>query len=133
MSQRDPEDLAFLSLAALTAGYGAGNFSPVEVVEAAIARAGALEHRLNAFAWLDRDGAGAAAAASEARWQAGNALGPLDGVPLTVKDLTAVRGMPLRQIQDALLTAGIPARLELGRPFAQRRRLARRPSSNLRR
>ena len=97
MNPGDAEAFAFLSPTELTAGFSAGRISPAEVTEAALARAEALQPRLNAFAWLDGDGARAAAAKAEARWQAGEALGPLDGVPLTIKDLTAVRGLPLRR------------------------------------
>ena len=42
---------------------------------------------------MDREGALSAAAASEKRWLVGAALGPLDGVPLTVKDNIPVRGL----------------------------------------
>jgi aspartyl-tRNA(Asn)/glutamyl-tRNA(Gln) amidotransferase subunit A len=97
MNPGDTEDFAFLSPTELTAGFSAGRISPAEVTKAALARAEALQPRLNAFAWLDAEGARAAAAKAEARWQAGEALGPLDGVPLTIKDLTAVRGLPMRR------------------------------------
>ncbi len=50
--------------------------------------------RLNAFCVVDRDGALAAARASEVRWQRGEPLGPLDGVPVTIKDLVLMRGFP---------------------------------------
>ncbi|MCF3933701.1 amidase [Acuticoccus sp. M5D2P5] len=48
----------------------------------------------NAFSHVDAEGALAAASASEARWQAGRPIGPLDGVPVTIKDLTLTRGLP---------------------------------------
>jgi aspartyl-tRNA(Asn)/glutamyl-tRNA(Gln) amidotransferase subunit A len=52
-----------------------------------------INPRINAVVTLDRQGARAAAEASEKRWRARAALGPLDGVPLTVKDNIPVRGM----------------------------------------
>ncbi len=47
---------------------------------------------LNALVAVDPEGAERAAAASAARWRAGRPLGPLDGVPLTVKDSLNVAG-----------------------------------------
>jgi aspartyl-tRNA(Asn)/glutamyl-tRNA(Gln) amidotransferase subunit A len=48
---------------------------------------------LNAFLTLDRDGALASAKAADARRQAGQVLGPLDGVPLAVKDIFCTKGV----------------------------------------
>ena len=55
--------------------------SPVEALEAILARIARLNPRLNAIVALDEAGARAAARASEARWRAGTPLSPLDGVP----------------------------------------------------
>jgi aspartyl-tRNA(Asn)/glutamyl-tRNA(Gln) amidotransferase subunit A len=48
---------------------------------------------LNAFLTLDRDGALASAKAADARRKAGQVLGPLDGVPLAVKDIFCTKGV----------------------------------------
>jgi aspartyl-tRNA(Asn)/glutamyl-tRNA(Gln) amidotransferase subunit A len=53
-----------------------------------------LQPKLNAFCIVDRDGALAAARQSEERWRRGEPMGPLDGVPATVKDLMLMRGFP---------------------------------------
>ena len=58
-----------------------------------LARTAQTNTSLNAIVTLDEEGARTAATASEKRWHAGNARGPLDGVPLTVKDNINVRGM----------------------------------------
>ncbi|HVF63877.1 MAG TPA: amidase [Casimicrobiaceae bacterium] len=88
-----PNDLCRLSAAALGEGYTRGVFSPVDVVEAVLARINEVNERLNAIVTLDATGARAAARASERRWREGHARGPLDGVPLTIKDNLNVRGL----------------------------------------
>src|SRR5437879_10221170 len=83
-----------LSAHALLHAYRAGELSPVEVTQAALARIDAWEKKINAMYVIDADGAGAQAAASETRWRAGAPLSALDGVPVTIKDNIAVRGLP---------------------------------------
>jgi Asp-tRNA(Asn)/Glu-tRNA(Gln) amidotransferase A subunit family amidase len=87
-------DLHDLTAHDLWMGYRTGRISPVEATKAALARIAAWEPRLNAMYITDTDGALAAAKASEKRWKAGAALGPLDGVPITIKDNIATRGWP---------------------------------------
>ncbi len=90
-------EIAFTSALDLAAHYRAKTLSPVEVAEALLARLDALQPKLNAFCVVDRDGAMAAARMSEQRWQAGQPLGPLDGVPATIKELVLMRGFPTRR------------------------------------
>jgi aspartyl-tRNA(Asn)/glutamyl-tRNA(Gln) amidotransferase subunit A len=89
-----PTRLADLTATRLTAGYAAGEFSPVEVTRAVLARAEAAQARTNAFVRIDADEALAAAGESARRWRAGLPAGPVDGVPVTVKDLLLTRGTP---------------------------------------
>jgi Asp-tRNA(Asn)/Glu-tRNA(Gln) amidotransferase A subunit family amidase len=70
--------------------------SPVDVVDAALARLDETEPALNAFVAVDRDGARRAAHAAEAAVMRGDALGPLHGVPVSVKDLIDVADLPAR-------------------------------------
>jgi aspartyl-tRNA(Asn)/glutamyl-tRNA(Gln) amidotransferase subunit A len=77
----------------LGALYAAQATTPLAVLEAVLARIAAVNPGLNAIVTLDAAGARAAAEASTARWAAGEALGPLDGVPITVKDNLHVGGM----------------------------------------
>jgi aspartyl-tRNA(Asn)/glutamyl-tRNA(Gln) amidotransferase subunit A len=90
-------EIAFASALDLAGLYRAKALSPVEAVEALFARLDALQPRLNAFCVVDRDGALGAARAAERRWREGEPLGPLDGVPATIKDLVPMRGFPTRR------------------------------------
>ena len=62
-----------------------------------LARVAACEPRLNAFVALDAERARAAARAAEAAVTRGETLGPLHGVPVTIKDIQAVEGLPTRR------------------------------------
>src|SRR5262245_11266265 len=88
--------LTWLSASQISTLYRRRALSPVDVVEAMLARAEALQPHLNAFVLLDAEGARAAAKASEARWLRGAPLSPFDGVPTTIKDTTPVKGWPTR-------------------------------------
>ena len=83
----------------LTAGelrraYSARKLSPVEVVEALAARREALAGPLNAYVAHDVERERAAAKEAERRFGAGEAVGPLDGVPIAVKDLIDTAELP---------------------------------------
>ncbi|GAA4552379.1 amidase [Amycolatopsis samaneae] len=86
-------DLAQWTAGQLGAAYASGDLSPVEATWAAL-QAVDTYHDLHAFAHVDREGAIEQATASEQRWREGRALGPLDGVPASIKDLFLTRGMP---------------------------------------
>jgi len=73
----------------------AGEVSAVDAVRASLDRAAATEPALNAFVALRADDALRAARHADARRASGAPLGPLHGVPVSVKDLVAVAGMPL--------------------------------------
>lgn len=90
-------DIAYASAERLGELYRRKALSPVEAATALFARIEALEQKLNAFVLIDREGALAAARAAEARFAKGEALGPLDGVPATIKDLVMMRGHPSRR------------------------------------
>ena len=91
------DDIAYLSALNLRDRYRAKSLSPVEVATALLDRIEALRPKLNAFIVVDRDGALAAARASQERWRHGTPQGDLDGVPVTIKDLLWLRGFPTRR------------------------------------
>lgn len=82
-----------LDAARLVAGYADGSLSPVEVLSAVLDRLAAVDGRINAFRETDAEAALLAARQAERRWRDRAPLGPLDGVPVSVKDLTPVAGM----------------------------------------
>lgn len=89
-------DMNWLSANEMSAGFRSGELSPVEVLECSLARIETLDGRLNAMAHVSPQSARNEAEASAQRWKSGKPLGPLDGVPVAVKDLIPVAGMPLR-------------------------------------
>ncbi|MFD0684650.1 amidase [Actinomadura fibrosa] len=87
-------DAADLTATALLAAYRDGSLSPVEAAEAVLARIDRDDPKINAFCLVDAEGALAAARASAERWRRGATLGPLDGVPVSIKDVLLTRGWP---------------------------------------
>lgn len=87
-------DLADASAFELGRLYAAHTASPLEATQAVLARITRLNPLLNAFCLVDEAAALDAARASTQRWQAKTALGPLDGVPVSIKDLVLTRGWP---------------------------------------
>ena len=90
-----PSELTFQPATELAALLAARKASSVELTTAFIARAKAVEDRLHAFNSFDEAGALAQARAADARRAAGQARGPLDGIPIGFKDVIAVEGQPL--------------------------------------
>ena len=84
-----------LSAVDLIAGYRARQFSPSEVLEDVLAHVAVWEPHIKALYAFDPDGARAAAKASTERWQKGEPMGALDGVPVTIKDNIATKGVPV--------------------------------------
>jgi len=81
------DDLAYASAAEIARRIGAKEVSPVEVMDATLARIEARNPSLNALIFLDPDGARENAKAAEAAVMRGDPLGPLHGVPAAIKDL----------------------------------------------
>jgi aspartyl-tRNA(Asn)/glutamyl-tRNA(Gln) amidotransferase subunit A len=89
MSAQD--DLCWLSALELAAQIRAKKISPVEVVDAVLARIERVNPILNAFCTLTADEARDAAQAAEVSVMTGEELGPLHGVPVSIKDLLFTR------------------------------------------
>jgi aspartyl-tRNA(Asn)/glutamyl-tRNA(Gln) amidotransferase subunit A len=83
-----------LNAAELVEGYRGGAFTPVDALEACLARVAHCQPLLNAFVYLGHDSAMADARESSKRWAANAPLGPLDGVPVSVKDNLHVAAWP---------------------------------------
>jgi aspartyl-tRNA(Asn)/glutamyl-tRNA(Gln) amidotransferase subunit A len=89
-------DPAFLSARELLAAFRARTLSPVEALDAVLARLAADNPTLNAFHLVDAEMGHAMARASEARWMKEAPIGALDGVPVPIKDTNAAKGWPFR-------------------------------------
>ena len=83
-----------LSLLDLSERLASRAVSSREAVDAALARVEAVDGRVRAFLHVDAANACAAADAADARAAAGQRRGPLDGVPIALKDIFATRGVP---------------------------------------
>jgi Asp-tRNA(Asn)/Glu-tRNA(Gln) amidotransferase A subunit family amidase len=88
------DKIIYRTIAELTAGIREKRFSPVEVVDAHLERIALLQPKLNAFVHLDAEGARFRARAAEAAVLRGENLGPLHGVPLTIKSCMDAAGWP---------------------------------------
>lgn len=86
----------FLTVDELGHRYAQGELTPTAVALLHLQRIARLEPALNAFQLIDAEGALKAAADSTARWQAGQPIGPLDGVTVTIKDNVDIAGLPTR-------------------------------------
>lgn len=86
--------LHWLTAAQAAREFAAHRLSPVELVQALLDRTSAIDPKINAYIRLDAEGALAAAHAAEAEIAAGRIRGPLHGVPVGVKDIFDVAGLP---------------------------------------
>lgn len=86
-------DLCYTPATELSRRYRAKELSPVEVTDAILARIERLNPTLNAFLTVTADHARQLARASEARFQKGAPIGPMDGVPYSIKDLEPTAGI----------------------------------------
>jgi aspartyl-tRNA(Asn)/glutamyl-tRNA(Gln) amidotransferase subunit A len=85
--------LAALTIDALAARFRAGEATPSDAARDYLARIEALDPSIRAFMTVTRDVALAQAAEADARFKAGAPRGPLDGVPIALKDLFCTRGI----------------------------------------
>ena len=88
-------ELHYRTIADLAAQLAAKELSSVDLMRSVITRTRAVEPRVHAFNSCDEADALAQAAASDARRAVGQPLGPLDGIPIALKDVIAVAGQPL--------------------------------------
>ena len=90
-------DVCYLQASEIAAQIRAGALSPIDVVESVIARIEAVEPRVNAFSTLMLEEARAAAGSLAQRIAHDETVGPLAGVPVTIKDLTEMAGVATKR------------------------------------
>ena len=99
------DDLCSLAVGRLAEGYRSHIFTPSEVVDAVLDRIEELNPRLNAYLTVLGESARASARAATSQFEAGVDLGPLQGIPFSVKDNIASTGTRTtaasRVLQDA--------------------------------
>jgi Asp-tRNA(Asn)/Glu-tRNA(Gln) amidotransferase A subunit family amidase len=86
-------ELTFLSAVSMAEQVRLKKLSPVELVSAHLARIERLNPRINAFVQVDAEGARRQARAAEDAVARGEKLGPLHGVPLSIKSSIEVEGL----------------------------------------
>ncbi len=91
---RQMTDLHWMTAAAAAHAIAIRELSPVELTRALLERIERLDPKLNVFIRLDADAAMAAAKAAEQEIVAGRPRGPLHGVPVGIKDIIDVAGLP---------------------------------------
>lgn len=98
------DQLHYLQLTELSALIQAGEISPVEATEAQLARVAALDGDLGSYAVVLAESAREQASHAQAEIASGRWRGPLHGVPVALKDLVDLAGVPTR--------AGMPLRAD---------------------
>ena len=102
----DPTDLGVIGAAA---AIRSGALTSTDLVDACLARIAATDADVRAWVVVDADGARAAATACDEAVTAGRPLGALHGVPIGIKDIIDVAGLPTRAGAAAFAHA-VPAR-----------------------
>lgn len=99
-------EVAMMSAVDLADAYSRRDLSPVDATAAALAQIAHHDPVVNAFCLVDADRALAQARKSEARWADGRTRGPLDGVPVSVKDMFLTAGWPTVRGSKVIDSAG---------------------------
>jgi Asp-tRNA(Asn)/Glu-tRNA(Gln) amidotransferase A subunit family amidase len=90
----DPAAPLLAPYTARAARFRDGSDTPRAFLEERLEVIAAAEPSVRAFVLVDPAGARAAADASSARWKAGRPIGPVDGIPVAVKDMIETRDLP---------------------------------------
>ena len=112
------EDLLALPLAEMAAMLRDRRLGAVALTEAYLDRITSANGEINALLHVDPAGALAAARDSDRRYAKGSPAGPLDGLPLVVKDNIEVAGLPVTNgmavVHQSVCDAVVAARLRAG-------------------
>jgi Asp-tRNA(Asn)/Glu-tRNA(Gln) amidotransferase A subunit family amidase len=94
MAGYDPREFQALTFHDAVPKFRDGSDTPRAYLERCLATIAVREPVVKAYAALNADGARAAADASTVRWRAGKPLSPIDGLPISIKDLLETNDMP---------------------------------------
>ncbi|MEL7204101.1 MAG: amidase family protein, partial [Pseudomonadota bacterium] len=89
------DDLLYLTATEALQRFADKSLSPLELLDAQIARAEATAKTVNAFTYTHFDEARDLAKAAEARWAKSEPMGCLDGLPVAIKDESYIADNPL--------------------------------------
>ncbi len=89
----DGQDVGYIGIGEAAVALGNGELSSLELTEAVLARIERLNPTLNAYTLVMADSARADARAADSRAAAGRRLGPLDGLPIAIKDVIDTAGV----------------------------------------
>lgn len=87
------EELCFMPATEMAAAIKQKKISPVEVIDAILNRIEKINPKINAYVTLTAEAARSAAKAAEDAVMKRKALGPLHGVPVSIKDLVFTKGI----------------------------------------
>ncbi|MFN3148435.1 amidase [Bremerella sp.] len=118
MSQQTTQ-IADMTAGEMTAGFASGEFTPIEATQACLDRIHKYNDKVNAYNILNEELTLEAAGRATQRWQLGTPLGPIDGVPVAVKDIFMTKGWPNRK--GSTLTSEEPLRVDAPAIAALRR------------
>lgn len=109
MPSYHPKTFAGLTWHGAVSGFRSGADTPRAYLERCLAVIAAKEEELRAFVVFDPDFGRQHADDSSARWQAGQPLSPIDGMPIGIKDLIETRDFPT-QMGCAAYAGNFPSR-----------------------
>ena len=87
------KDLYSLNIAKASELLEKGEITSVELTESILARIGEVDKKIEAYLFVNKEGALKTARESDERRKAGKALGKLDGIPIALKDLFCTKGV----------------------------------------
>jgi aspartyl-tRNA(Asn)/glutamyl-tRNA(Gln) amidotransferase subunit A len=108
LGARPSDHIAYSGISDLAHAFSAGELTSVEATQIALARFQSINPRINAFSQIDEQRALSLAEASDRRRRNGTSLGPLDGIPFSVKDTLVAEGFATRR--GSKITSEEPAR-----------------------
>src|SRR5262245_5763323 len=101
------DDLAFLSIAELAGRYRSHDVTPTQATQAALDRIGRIDGKINSYITVTADLALSQAKAAEDQFARGIDRGPLQGIPIALKDLYATKGI-LTSAHSRVLIDNVP-------------------------